>query len=308
MACPGFLGAILSGGRVVVTNQPNPEECFGLIARERVTVTSLVPPLAMVWLDVAEATKPHLPSLRTLQVGGAKLSHEAARRVAPALGCKLQQVFGMAEGLICFTGLDDPDEIVLTTQGKPMSPADEVRVVDDRGQDLPDGTTGHLLTRGPYTIRGYYDAPEQNAASFTPEGYYRSGDLVRRVAGGYLIVEGRDKDQINRGGEKIAAEEVENLLLGHASVLDVAVVGMPDNYLGERICAFIVPRSTRPNSNDLRAFLKTQGLAAFKIPDRFEFVEKFPTTGVGKISKKSLREELKAMHFGSAPSHAGFAE
>lgn len=307
MACPGFLGTLLAGGRVVVTDRPTPDVCFDLIARENVTATALVPPLAMVWLDVAEMTKPQVPSLRILQVGGARLGHEAARRVAPALGCRLQQVFGMAEGLICFTAPEDPDDVVLNTQGKPMSTADEVRIVDGDGNDVPDGVTGHLLTRGPYTIRGYFGLSEQNAASFTPDGFYRSGDLVRRVAGGQLVVEGRDTDQINRGGEKIAAEEVENFLLGHEGVLDVAVVGLPDGYLGERTCAFVLPRPSRPTPNDLRMFLKASGLAAFKIPDRFEFLDSFPTTGVGKISRKTLRETLKAMHSGAGAAPAASA-
>ena len=110
----------------------------------------------------------------------------------------------MAEGLLNYTRLDDPEEIICTTQGRPLSPADEVRLVDEHDRDVPDGDPGLLLTRGPYTLRGYYRAAEHNARSFTADGWYRSGDICRRTPEGNLIVEGRDKDMINRGGEKIS--------------------------------------------------------------------------------------------------------
>ncbi|NYI08243.1 (2,3-dihydroxybenzoyl)adenylate synthase [Allostreptomyces psammosilenae] len=319
MSSPGFLGALHAGGRVVLAPRATPAEAFALIAAERVTITSLVPPLALLWLDAAEAARaqgapdalPDLGSLRVLQVGGAKFSEQAARRVRPVLGCDLQQVFGMAEGLVNYTRLDDPEEVRCTTQGRPISPDDEVRVVDDEDRDVPDGTPGHLLTRGPYTIRGYYSpdgaADAHNAAAFTPDGYYRTGDVVRRTPDGYLVVEGRAKDQINRGGEKIAAEEVENHLLAHPDVHDAAVVAMPDDYLGERTCAFVVPRAPRdqaPSGIALKAFLRGRGLADYKIPDRVEITEAFPRTHVGKVSKRELRQALRAQLLARADSAA----
>jgi len=189
----------------------------------------------------------------------------------------------MAEGLICYTGIDDPDEVVVNTQGRPMSPADEIRVVDHADRDVASGEVGHLLTRGPYTIRGYYAVPEHNAATFTADGC--------------LVVEGRAKDLINRGGEKITAEEVEDLLLAHPAVFDVAVVGMPDAAYGERICAFVIARGDRPRAGDLTRFLRARGLAGYKIPDRIEFIDAFPQTGVGKTSRRALRDTLRALHF-----------
>jgi 2,3-dihydroxybenzoate-AMP ligase len=251
----------------------------------------------LLWLDAADrGGSADLASLRVLQVGGAKLGAEAARRVAPVLGCRLQQVFGMAEGLVNYTRPDDPDDIVHTTQGRPISPDDEVRVVDGADVDVPDGVTGHLLTRGPYTIRGYYRADEHNAVAFTADGFYRTGDLVRRLPTGHLTVTGRAKDQINRGGEKVAAEEIENHLLAHPAVLDAAVVPMPDAYLGERTYAFVVPRegAETPTAAQLRAFVRDRGLAAYKIPDKVALVDGFPVTGVGKVSRAALRAELRA--------------
>ncbi|MBP2231642.1 2,3-dihydroxybenzoate-AMP ligase [Azospirillum agricola] len=295
-ACPGVMGTLLSGGTAVLAPDPGPETGFALIERHRVTLTSLVPPLALLWMQEAPASRRDRSSLRTLQVGGAKLGREAARRVRPTLGCRLQQVFGMAEGLICCTGLDDDDETVALTQGRPMSPADEIRVVDEAGNDVPPGEPGQLLTRGPYTIRGYYRIPEHDAAAFTPDGFYRTGDIVRVTGDGSLILSGRDKDQINRGGEKLSPEEVENLLLAHEGVHDAAVVGLPDAELGERVCAFVIPRDAGLKPLALTRHLRLKGLAAFKIPDQFRFLDRFPETGVGKVSRKVLREMLKQAH------------
>ncbi|MGP9652846.1 (2,3-dihydroxybenzoyl)adenylate synthase [Halomonas sp. AOP35-4E-18] len=292
LCCPGVIGTLLSGGRVVVSQRADPGHCFPLITRERVTHTALVPPLAMLWLDTQPSSKADLSSLRLLQVGGAKLASNAARLVEPVLGCKLQQVLGMAEGLVCYTRLDDPAEIVLHTQGRPLSPDDEIRVIDREGNPVTEGEIGELQVRGPYTIRGYYRLPEHNAKSFTEDGFYRTGDLVKRCSDGYLVVEGRDKDQINRGGEKVVAEEVENLLIAHPQVLDAAMVAMPDVRLGECTCAFIIPRHPAPSALKLKQYLHDQGLAPFKVPDRIELIEAFPYTGIGKTSKKDLREHL----------------
>ncbi|AUX32769.1 MULTISPECIES: (2,3-dihydroxybenzoyl)adenylate synthase [Sorangium] len=290
LSSPGSLGALSAGGRVVLSRRPSPDEAFPWIEREKVTITALVPPLAALWLESARTARHDLSSLKVLQVGGAKLSAVVARRVRPTLGCALQQVFGMAEGLVNYTRLDDPEEIASETQGRPISPHDEVRVVDDEDRDVEDGQVGHLLTRGPYTIRGYYRADAHNAKAFTRDGFYRTGDLVRRTPSGYLVVEGREKDQINRGGEKIAAAEVENHVLAHPAVRDAALVAMPDERLGERSCAFLVPRGQPPAAREISAFLRERGVAPYKVPDRVEWLDALPTTSVGKVDKKALRK------------------
>ncbi|MET7619107.1 (2,3-dihydroxybenzoyl)adenylate synthase [Streptomyces sp. NPDC005408] len=290
LSSPGSLGTLCAGGRVVLCPSPAPETAFPLIEHEGVTITGLVPPLALVWTEAAPNTPHDLSSMNVLLVGGAKLSEAAARRVRPALGCTLQQVFGMAEGLVNYTRLDDDEETIVTTQGRPISPDDEIRIVDDEDREVTPGEPGHLLTRGPYTIRGYWRAPEHNERSFTRDGFYRTGDIARATPSGHLVVEGRAKDQINRGGEKIAAEEVENVILGHAAVHDVSVVSVPDDYLGERTCAYVILRDgAELRHATLRRFVRERGLAAYKVPDRVEFVEVFPHTGVGKVSKKDLR-------------------
>lgn len=292
LSSPGTLGTFHAGGRVVLCPRPSPDEAFPLIERERVTLTALVPSLASVWLDAARAGRHDLSSLKVLQVGGSKLSAEVARRVRPTLGCALQQVFGMAEGLVNYTRFDDPDDLVIETQGRPISPHDEIRIVDDEDREVERGRVGHLLTRGPYTIRGYYKASAHNEKAFTRDGFYRTGDLVRQMPSGHLVVEGRAKDQINRGGEKIAAEEVEHHVLAHPAVRDVALVAMPDEMLGERSCAFIVARGAPLSAKELNAFLRDRGLARYKVPDRIEWLDALPKTSVGKVDKKALRARL----------------
>ncbi|OZM83188.1 (2,3-dihydroxybenzoyl)adenylate synthase [Pseudonocardia sp. MH-G8] len=294
LACPGILGALLAGGRAVMLPTPEPVRAFATIAAEGVTHTAVVPAVAGRWLDhAADAGVERVASLRVLQVGGARLADELARRVRPVLGATVQQVFGMAEGLLNFTRLDDPEEVVCTTQGRPMCPDDEVRLVDELDRDVPEGEPGSLLTRGPYTPRGYYRAAEQNARSFTDDGWYRSGDICRRTPDGNLVVEGRDKDMINRGGEKISAEEVENLVYQLPVVAQVAAVAMPDRELGERVCLYVVPR---PGATvmlaEIRACLEAVGVARFKLPEHLVVVDELASTKVGKIDKKALRADI----------------
>jgi non-ribosomal peptide synthetase component E (peptide arylation enzyme) len=296
LACPGILGALLSGGRVVTLPSPEPARAFATIGAEGVTHTAVVPAVAARWLEHAAEQAGHanqLATLRVLQVGGARLPDELARKVRPVMNATLQQVFGMAEGLLNYTRLDDPEEVICTTQGRPMSPGDEVRLVDELDQDVPAGEPGSLLTRGPYTPRGYYRAAEQNARAFTSDGWYRSGDICRRTSDGNLIVEGRDKDMINRGGEKISSEEVENLVYQLPAVAQVAAVAMPDPVLGERLCVYVVPRAGQSVTLDeIREAMDAVGVARFKFPERLEIVPELPSTKVGKIDKKALRADI----------------
>ncbi|WP_017573651.1 (2,3-dihydroxybenzoyl)adenylate synthase [Nocardiopsis halotolerans] len=295
MVSPGIMGTLSAGGTVVLSPDPSPTTAFALVGRERVTITSLVPALVPSWLDEADRTGHDLSSLRVLQVGGSRLDDTTARRVGPALGCRLQQVFGMAEGLNNYTPLDAPDDVVCTTQGRPLSPADEVAVVDEDGRPVPPGSPGELLTRGPYTLRGYYRARELDALRFTPDGFYRTGDLVTRSEHGDLVVVGRVKDQVNRAGEKIAAVEVEEQLMGLPGVRAAAVVGVADPHLGERSVALLVCDGTCPDREAVRGAMLERGAAPFKVPDEVREVAVLPLTGVGKVDKRRLRRELEGV-------------
>ncbi len=296
MSSAGILGAIHVGAPLVFAQDPSPQTSFRLIAREKVKVVALVPPLAQAWLESAQRRRPQLDSLELLQVGGAKLLTSVAKKIEPVLGCKLQQVFGMAEGLVNYTRSDDPDAVRFQTQGRPISSLDEILVLDDAGQPVEPGQSGHLLTRGPYTIRGYYGQPQENLTSFTPEGFYRSGDIVRLDPAGNIEVTGRAKDQINRNGEKIAVDEIEDLALAHRDVFDAVVVGLPDPQVGERVCLVVLPGPGADFGQNPRSYFydyfSAAGLAAFKIPERVEIMARFPVTKVGKVSRQDIRLAL----------------
>ena len=236
-----------------------------------------------------------VPTLRTVVLSGAKVSPELFGRFED-LGLWTGQLFGMGEGLCCVTFPGAPRRARNETVGTPLSPLDEIRILEP-GSETPvaDGDVGEFCARGPYTLRGYFDAPEHNARAFTTDGFYRTGDLARLVAIDgirYVSIEGRIKDVINRGGEKVNAEEVELLLLRHPAIAAAAVVAMPDPRLGERACAYLVARTAPLTLPEVRAHLEALGVAKFKWPERLEWVEELPKTSVGKLDKKRLREDI----------------
>jgi 2,3-dihydroxybenzoate-AMP ligase len=289
LASPGILAALAHGGTVVVAPGTSAEIVLPLIARERVTHVAAAVPLITNWLRARRSSRDDLSSLKVMINGGARLAPELRRRVIDDFGCKFQEDFGTGEGLLNLTRLDDDDERVLNSSGAPVCPDDEIRIVDEAGREVPDGEPGELICRGPYTVRGYYNAPATNAAAFTAEGFYRTGDVVRK-RGRYLYTVGRKKDLINRGGEKISAEEVENLILRHPKVESVCVVAMPDNVYGERACAFVIPKAAQSvGFRELTDFLLQQQIAKFKLPERLEIVDRFPLSPAGKILRRDLR-------------------
>ena len=296
LACPGVQGFLMAGARVVIGTSTKAPDVFELIERHRVTHVGGVPALYIRWLADPAAGQHDLTSVELLQSGGQRLQPEVRRRMAETFpNAFVQENFGMSEGTLFFVRRDDPDEVRLETVGRPVSPDDEVRLTDDEGRDVPDGEVGELTVRGPYTLRGYYRVPEYNARQFTPDGFYRSGDLMRRHPSGSYLVEGRIKDLVNRGGEKISAEEVENLILTHPSVRNVACVPIPDPVLGERMCACVIPREGRSLTlEELTRFLLDAGMAKFKLPERLVMMDDFPMSTFGKVSKKALSESLRA--------------
>jgi 2,3-dihydroxybenzoate-AMP ligase len=223
-------------------------------------------------------------------------------------GVHVTQAFGMSEGLFLFTPHDAPADLRAETVGVPISPLDEVRVLQPGTEiEVAEGETGELAARGPYTIRGYLAAPDRDRDAFTAEGFYHSGDLVRaRRYHGKLSysIEGRMKDLIDRGGEKINAEEVELLIAGHPAVAEIALIGMPDPRLGERGCAYVVPRDpqTPPTLAGICAYLEAEGLAKYKWPERLELTDTLPRTQIGKVSKAELRQDI-TQKLGEKASH-----
>jgi mycobactin salicyl-AMP ligase len=294
LACPGLLGAIAVGATTVFLTDPSPESAFDVIARHGVTVTALVPALANLWAQATEWEPVTPTSLRLLQVGGAKLEPDDARRIRETLTPGLQQVFGMAEGLLCYTRPGDPPELVDRTQGRPLCADDELRIVDDAGRSVPTGADGELLVRGPYTFNGYFRAEADNARGFDPDGFYRSGDLVRRHADGYLEVTGRIKDVIHRGGETVATGDLEEHLRAHPAISSAAAVALPDPYLGEKICAAVIFTGSPVTLTELNDFLSQRGVATHSRPDVLAEMASLPTTPVGKIDKKAIVRRLQS--------------
>lgn len=294
LACPGILGAMSVGATIVFSADPSPEAAFATIERHGVTVTALVPALAKLWAQACDWEPVTPKSLRLLQVGGSKFEPEDARLVRTALTAGLQQVFGMAEGLLNYTRLDDPPEVLEHTQGRPLCGADELRVVDAEGHPVPPGDEGELLVRGPYTFNGYFRAERENERCFDPEGFYRSGDLVRFRDDGYLEVTGRVKDVICRCGESIAAQPLEEQLMSHSAIWSAAAVPLPDPDLGEKICAAVVFAGPPVTLAELNGYLDERGVATHSRPDMLVALPTLPTTPVGKIDKRAIARQIAA--------------
>lgn len=286
LSSPGALGVFCAGGTLVLAPSPEASSCFALIRQHQVNWAALVPAAARLWLDAPENLQ--RPKLEVLQIGGAALSPTLAQALEQQFGCIVQQVYGMAEGLVNYTALTDPPTLRWHYQGRPMNTLDEIRIVNAVGDRVPQGEPGELQTRGPYTICGYWQGGED---SFTADGFYRTGDLVLEGPDSLLQVVGRLKDQVNRGGEKFAAAEVEAELLKHPSVRQAAVISIPDLLLGEKSLAVLVcdPQLPAPTAVSLRRFLREQGLADFKIPDKVQCCDLLPLTAVGKTDKPALR-------------------
>ncbi len=288
MSSPGILGALYSGAKIVIARDGSPDTCFELIQQHHVTQVSLVPSLVTLWANSTKLKYYNLSSLRVIQVGGSKLSPTLAEKFTKNFpNMKLQQVYGMAEGLVNYTRLDDDTETITNTQGRPISPHDKIVIINENLQPQPKGDIGEIITKGPYTINGYYNAPEINKKSFTPDGFYRTGDLGFIDSKGNIVVTGRCKEIINRAGEKIIPSELETLLLKHIKIKDVSVVGIPDELLGERIHANIILQQSEKSITlqEVREFLSSQNIDVQKMPDSITIVDAFQYTLVGKIKK-----------------------
>jgi 2,3-dihydroxybenzoate-AMP ligase len=290
LACPGLQGFLLSGASVCLLSSTRAPDVFAAIDRHRITHIHVVPALLIQWINHAVVSDFDLGSVRVIQSGGQCLQPETRVRAEGVFrNVTVQENFGMAEGLLMFVRLDDPPDVRLETVGRPICEDDEVRLVGEDGIDVADGQIGELWARGPYTLRGYFNAPEHNERAFSSDGFYRSCDLMFRHPSGNYVVAGRTKDVINRGGEKISAEEVENLILGHPAVLNVACVPVPDPVLGERMCACVILRPGQElGLPELVSFLMAEEIAKHKLPEQLAVVEVFPLSLIGKVDKARL--------------------
>jgi 2,3-dihydroxybenzoate-AMP ligase len=291
LGCPGYLAAFYAGGKVVISTAIDEDTVFSTIEREKVTDIAAAGPLLARWIASPAPAKYNTSSLKVIQNGGARCAPEIRTRVMELFDCFMQEVYGTGEGLLNLVPLDADEDMVINSSGKPISIADEIKILDDNDKEVPLGGIGELVIRGPYNIRGYYKAAEQNTTAFTADGYYRMGDLCTLNDRGFLFVQGRKKDMINRGGEKISCEEVENYVLAFPKVENVSMIAMPDKMFGEKACACVIPKKGETfDLKELVTFMKGQNIASFKLPERLELLDAFPISPAGKILKRDLVE------------------
>ncbi|HXM81514.1 MAG TPA: AMP-binding protein [Burkholderiales bacterium] len=288
----GYMGAIHWGRTTVLTSRIDIAHILDMIAKYRVTNAMSIGPIAPQLLAYKDLAKHDLSSLRYF------VAFSRADAIEAHLGVKSANLYGITEGLVLISHPDDPPRARHLTQGRPGYTAEEIRILKaGTEEEVTQGEVGELCFRGPSSLRGYYNAPEQTRETLTADGFFRTGDLAKahRIEGRlYYSFEGRLKDNINRGGEKFGTEEVENFIRQHPAVADVAMVAMPDEMLIERACAYLVvrPGMKAPDARALGAFLERLGLAKFKFPERIELVESFPVTRVGKLDKAQLRKNI----------------
>lgn len=288
-------GPIFHGAKVVLLDSTLPEDFCRIVETEQVTCTGLVPTLISRIVNFEGLPNYNLTSLQRVYVGAANSPPELVRKVEERIGARYINAFGMVEGPCSQSRPQDPLDIRCHTIGRPVCPYDEFVTLNPEGKPTPRGAEGEMAVRGPGVFTGYYKNPQANQQTFTPDGYFRTGDLAVIDDQGHIRITGRIKDIIIRGGENIAAREVEDLISSHARVEYVAVVGMPDPDLGEQVCAYIKPVSGFSLTLDeIRNHLEKMGAPKHQLPARVEFVEEIPLTAAGKADKKRLKQDIES--------------
>lgn len=296
----GMRQALVIGGTLALQDIWNVEDALKIIARERCTFTLAATPFAAMLLESPTVDHHDLSSFRIFACAGAPIPQKLGEAFRQRIGCTLIGMWGMTE---CFVGSasppDDRTEKLWETDGKAM-PGAELAIFDaTRSKQLPPGEVGELATRGPHVCLGYFNDPQRTRETFSADGWLFSNDLATMDADGYIRLVGRKKDMINRGGLKVSAREVEELLLQHRSIVSAALVAVPDDRLGERGCAFVVPRdNARLTLPQLVRHLEDQGVAKYKLPEYLVVLHEFPMTASGKIQKFKLREDFVSGKYG----------
>ena len=290
----GLLLPLYLGGRVVLQDIWNPAKAADIIETERVTMTMASTPFLADLTAEAELRPKAITSLRTFVSAGAPIPRVLVRRATEHLGAHITSGWGMTEnGLVTTTKLDDPPEKVFETDGCP-SQGMEVRVVDEGGKVMPHNEEGRLQARGPGTFVGYLKRPHLYAVDL--DGWFETGDLARKDKDGYIRFTGRTKDIVIRGGENVPVIEIEQLMYRHPAVQEVAIVGVPDERLGERACACVVLRQGASLSlADLSGYMAENTVAKNYWPERVEVLDALPKTPSGKVQKFKLREIVSAL-------------
>ncbi|UCD09965.1 MAG: long-chain fatty acid--CoA ligase, partial [Dehalococcoidales bacterium] len=285
---------IYSFGKIVFLDSTRPVDFYETVQREKVTCAPLVPTLLQRLVNYPDINQYDTFSLKALYTGGAKTTTDVIQAVHEKIGRVYVSAFGMSEGATCTTRPDDNDATIFNTIGKPCCPYDEFKVVDARGRELPRGIEGELIVRGPGVFSGYLNNPEENKRAFTSDGFFITGDLAIIDDDGVVRITGRKKDIIIRGGENISPGEIEAMIITHPDIVDVAVIGIPDEEMGERVCAYIQPSGkTTPAFEDIITYLRSQGASVLQLPERIEIIDVIPLTAIGKADKQALREDYR---------------
>lgn len=290
----GLCGVLTTLGKTVFLDDMKPEEICKTIKREKATGIVLVPTLAKRLIDYEKLRDHDLSSLKKIHCGGGISHPDLIKQVSEELKCHYLNGYGGTEGMSLLCRLYYSLDQKRFTNGKPTCPYDIYKVVSPDGKTLPPGSDGELLVKGPGMFTGYYKAPEENAGAFTPDGFFRTGDVARIDQKGVVTITGRIKEMINRGGESISATQIERLIGSHPEVALVAVIPMPDPVFGERVCAYVQPKAgARLSFEKIISYLKEQKASVLQLPERMEFVEAIPLTKVQKVDKRALMVDIK---------------
>jgi 2,3-dihydroxybenzoate-AMP ligase len=289
-----LLGSFFTYGKCIFLDSTDLDDICQTIQKEKVTAIPWVPTLANRLVHFEGLKNYDLSSLKKMHCGGAASTPELIKEVTETFKCLFFNAYGGTEGISTMTRSFYDIETTSKSVGRPTCPYDTYKVVDPNGNRLPPNSSGELLLKGPGVFSGYYKAPEENKKVFDKEGFFRTGDLAKIDEKGNIVLVGRIKEMINRGGESISATEIERLIIHHPRVEVVAVIPMPDPVMGERVCAYIQPKpGGAPEFNDIISFLKSQGASVLHLPERIEFVDTMPLTGTGKVDKRNLMEDIK---------------
>ena len=285
--------AVFQGAKQVMLDSTYPQDFCRVVQEEKVTCTGLVPTLISRIVNYEDLGKYDLSSLKRIYVGAANSPPELVRKVEERIGATYINAFGMVEGPLAQSRPYHPIEVRCHTIGRPCCPYDEFVTLDAQGNRTQIGVEGEMGARGPGIFTGYLKNPQANRDAFTPDGFFRTGDLAVIDENGFIRITGRIKDIIIRGGENIAARDVEDMISAHPDVEYVAVVGMPDADFGELVCAYIkrVEGSTI-GDEDINRHLIEMEASKIHIPARIEFVEDIPLTAAGKADKKVLKNDI----------------
>jgi len=282
------------GAKVVLSKRPMPEVMLKAIDREKVTHTGMVPTQAMDLINHPDFDKYDLSSLKSIDLPGARATKELLKEMKTKIPhSDIHIAFGSNEGMMFSSRPGDTFEMACEGAIRPICFGDEFKITDSKGNEVPEGVVGEIIARGPNVIRGYYKSPGLNQKAFDAEGFWHPGDLFVKNKDGTFMAMGRNDDMIIRGGENISAKEIEETLSAHHSILDFAVVAMPDIRLGQKACAYAkLHPGEKFTFEEMKVFLENKDIAKFKWPERLEIVDDFPLTPIGKISKKDLRKDI----------------